>query len=261
MDIIDLLKEISDSASKNLLNNLHFIQHNLCAQSLATKTWSNYLQAKIEHKELNWTADYIKEVEDYRDASKNISAEEVVNVLNHTIFISSYQIFELGISKVITQLLQFFPGIFEKCYGQISIDAKLFRTSESVDELKGIAIARIMKDHMQAGNISNILSKDFQKIFGLNLMLKSTDLQELYLISRLRNIAVHNNSHVNHIILSELKRAGIAHSFKEGESIHNFLQEKAGDYVIYLEELFGKIIAQICNEIKQIRQYDIALQE
>ena len=182
------------------------------------------------------------------------SPEEVGKVIIEKTFIDKYQVFESLIYDLIFLLYQNFPNFLNNGDASTSISIKDIYSKDNIEDLRNIVIENRTRHIIQFNSIKSVLHQ-IEKIFGIKLNISKDDLNQIYLISRLRNLITHNKSILNETVLKELLRENISIILTVGQDIIPYVQDNDEIFSNVLFSVGNEIIVIIKKNIKQITNY------
>ncbi len=166
---------------------------------------------------------------------------------NEKVLVDIYSAFEKLLYDHLHTLHSLFPKI---CFGEDRLHVRFtdIFLSESLESSQEYIIEETIKGIVQSNTIDKtieiILDKVQIKKKDQNI-LTADDRKELLRFSKVRNLIIHNESLMNKIVLEEMKKLGIMHTYTENQSV----SEDLDNDISQMQELFEKISKKITDTL------------
>ena len=249
--IILIIDELSKTFFNQVITIYEFQFSSMILHLVITHLKENYDTYKIH-------STIIKMIENYNTSQVIIAKSGKIyeEILNEKIYIDAYRIFEEFIYQLIKSMLLLMPKFLVNKQGknkmQIQYD-EIFE-NDNIELCRERIIERTAKEIIQNSNINDIMDW-IGKRFGIQISLSDKNIKSLFVISKRRNILIHNNGIVNGIYLNDLKQFGIKPKYKIGYLITKALKQELPTTRKVLIDTVNKICKVICNKSKQISEY------
>lgn len=195
---------------------------------------------------LNINPEISQSLEKYRKwMSQFESPENVDETIIEKSFVDKFQIFESLLFELIFSLFKQFPNFLSKAetFTGISFD-ELF-SSNSIEDLRTTVAENSTRQLIQFNTTRKTL-RQIEKIFGIDFNMSDETIKQIHLISRLRNLIVHNGSLMTEMTLRELKSENTEIGVSVRQSIIPFIRSREG----YLNDILWAAGNQILETIK-----------
>ena len=181
-----------------------------------------------------------------------------LNLIGEQIYIGSFQNLETFIADSLTSIFSYFPKFLSRKEKTINVPIEAIATSENIEELQRKIAAQKVKSLLQANNIYKLI-EEIEKILKMKFAISEGLKQTVFLVSRCRNLLIHNRGKVNFIFLSETERAGITVELEENDSLAEFVFENLEKHMQSCAKFQKDFQASLLGDIRRLEHYHSAI--
>jgi hypothetical protein len=199
--------------------------------------------------ELNTSIEKFKEWQ-----SKFEGSESIDQIIIEKAFVDKFQLFESLLFDLTFSLFSRFPKFLKKIDNNTNISFDDLFTANTIDDLQLLVAENRTRQLIQFNSIRKYIYQ-IEKVFGIKFGLDEEHLKKIQLISRLRNLIIHNGCIMNSTTLRELKFEQIETGLKIGQNVITYITVNEFELNNNLWIVANKIIDTVKLRENQIYSY------
>jgi hypothetical protein len=177
---------------------------------------------------------------------------------NEKVLVDIYAAFEKVLYDHLYTLHSLFPKI---CFSENRLHIRFVDIflSESLESSREYIIEETIKGIVQSNMIDKTIEILLEKVQIKKKdqdILSNDDRKILLKFSKIRNLIIHNESLMNKIVLEELKKLDVQHTYEENQSISEDLDNDISQMQEIFEKLSKKITDALLEKTLQVIKYD-----